>query len=520
MSGGDLESRLRATIRAGGLRLNYQPIVSLPSGHPSGAEALARWTDAVLGVVPPDVFIPVAEESGLVHELGRWVLREACSEAMRWSAEPDGPTIAVNVSPVQLVRPDIIVHVAEALAESRLTPGRLCLEITETAAVLDLDVTSARLARLRELGVQIALDDFGTGFSSLTLLRRLPLDLVKIDRSFIAGLHESSEDAVVVRLAVDAAHRLGHRVCAEGVEDVEQLRQLVAMGCDSAQGWYFGRPQADTVALTVVSERLASIAAQESGQDSYLALDNASRPDLVMAIAPDGRIRYASSAAMAMLGRRPEDLVGRILRELLHPGDAAPGADGGRPADASQVRRVRHANGDYRWMSSSVHQLRDEQGAVREYVTTSRDITDLIETQKQLEAVEERFRGAFDGSPIGMALSDLSGRIVRINEALADLIGYRPEDLVGRTVDDITLPEDRAADVENLERLATGAERGHRVRKRYVDSSGREVPVEVWAATVDGGDGSPELVVAHVLPVRDESTTPAGGSDHRSSPLT
>ncbi len=502
MSGGDLESRLRETIRAGGLRLNYQPIVTLPAGHPAGAEALARWTDPVLGVVPPDVFIPVAEESGLVHELGRWVLREACSEAMRWSADPDGPTMSVNVSPVQLVRPDVVDAVAEALSESRLAPGRLCLEITETAAVLDLDVTSARLSRLRDLGVRVALDDFGTGFSSLTLLRRLPLDIVKIDRSFIAGLHESGEDAVVVRLAVDAAHRLGHTVCAEGVEDVEQVRQLVAIGCDAAQGWYYGRPQADTIELTKQSERLAALADREP-QDTFPALDTASRADLVMAIAPDGRIRYASSASMAILGRRPEDLVGRAVRDLLHPGDAAVGGAGGRPSDASQVRRLRHADGGYRWMSSSIHQLRDDSGGIREYVTTSRDITDLIETQQQLEAVEERFRGAFDGSPIGMALSDLSGRILRINDALAELIGYRPEDLVGRTVDDLTLPEDRAADAENLDRLANGAERGHRVRKRYLDSAGREVPVEVWAAIIDGGDGTPEMVVAHVLPMRD-----------------
>ena len=134
MRDGDLQARLTHAIRHEQLTLSYQPIVSLTSGRPSGAEALARWNDDELGPVSPDVFIPVAERSGLVHELGRWVLREACLEAMRWSTDPGGPSVSVNVSPVQLARSDVIRQVADALTESGLAPARLCLEITETAA--------------------------------------------------------------------------------------------------------------------------------------------------------------------------------------------------------------------------------------------------------------------------------------------------------------------------------------------------------------------------------------------------
>jgi PAS domain S-box-containing protein len=500
MGAGDLEARLAGAIREQRLDLHFQPVVSLPSGRPTGAEALARWHDEELGQVPPDQFIAVAESTGLVHELGRWVLREACSEAVRWARDDDGPTVSVNVSAVQLVRPDLIDAVAEALDSSKLAPQRLTLEITETAAVLDLEVTSARLAKLRDLGVRVSLDDFGTGFSSITLLRGLPLDQVKIDRSFVAGLHESAEDAVVVRLAVDAAHLLGYTVCAEGVETVDQVRQLVTLGCDAAQGWYFGRPVPDVADVLARADRVPEDGGPELHGPSWM-----STPDLVMAMSPNGRIRYASASARRVLGLAPEDLVGKLVSDLTHPADPLPAPPAAGPGE-TLVRRIRHASGGYRWLASTVQHLRSPDGEIREYVSTSRDVTDLIETQQQLEAVEQRFRGAFDGAPIGMALSDLGGRIVRVNAALAELVGYDPEALVGMTVDDLTWPDDRGADATNLDRLRTGAESAHRVRKRYVDREGRPVPVEVWAATVPGAEGDPMLVVAHVMPLTDEGT--------------
>jgi PAS domain S-box-containing protein len=509
MSAGDLEARLARAIRDERLALHYQPVVALPSGRVTGAEALARWHDEELGVVPPDRFIGVAESTGLIHDLGRWVLREACREAARWARDDDGPSVSVNVSPVQLVRPDVVDVVAEALDASRLAPERLTLEITETAAVLDLEVTSARLARLRDLGVRVSLDDFGTGFSSITLLRGLPLDQVKIDRSFVAGVQESAEDAVVVRLAIDAAHLLGYTVCAEGVETPEQVRQLVSLGCDAAQGWYFGRAVPDPSDLLARADRVPEEREPDLDGPSWM-----SAPDLVMALSPEGRIRYASASSTRVLGVLPEDLVGTLVSDLTHPGDGIEGAPSAGPGE-TVVRRIRHASGEYRWLASTVQHLRNAEGEIREYVSTSRDVSDLVETRQELAAVEQRFRGAFDGAPIGMALSDLGGRIVRVNDALAGLVGHDPAAMVGMTVDDLTWPDDRHADAVNLDLLRSGSESAHRVLKRYVDREGRAVPVEVWAATVDGGEGQPTLVVAHVMPVADEVLTPGRVVDHR-----
>lgn len=239
-----MERRLRAAIEDGELTLHYQPVVDLPSGEVTGVEALARWHDPELGDVPPDQFIPLAEETGLIIDLGAWVLATACRQGSAW-ADGGGPalSVAVNVSPVQLAQPGFLDVVLEALADSGLPPDRLCLEVTETAAVSDLPETARVLGELRHRGVRIALDDFGTGHSSLTMLRALPLDLVKIDRSFVEKVASSAQDAALVRLVVEMTHTLGLRVCAEGVETSDQARQLISMGCDSAQGWYFGMPE-------------------------------------------------------------------------------------------------------------------------------------------------------------------------------------------------------------------------------------------------------------------------------------
>jgi diguanylate cyclase (GGDEF)-like protein len=236
-----MERGLRAAIEDGGLAVHYQPVVELPSGRVRGFEALARWHDRALGEVSPDQFIQLAEETGLILDLGAWVLQTACAQAAA-SVMDHQSTIAVNVSPVQIAQPGFIDVVLGALADSGLPAYQLCLEVTETAAVENLAETASRLRELRKLGIQIALDDFGTGHSSLTMLRELPLTIVKIDRSFVSNLVQSVQDAALVRLVIETAHALGLRVCAEGVEDADQAQTLAAMGCDTAQGWYFGKP--------------------------------------------------------------------------------------------------------------------------------------------------------------------------------------------------------------------------------------------------------------------------------------
>ena len=485
-----MEHRLRLAVAQDQIGLHYQPVVALPSGRVTGVEALARWEDDELGTVPPDEFITLAERTGLILDLGRAVLRAACQQATAWPASPTGsPTVSVNVSPVQLVEPSFTAHVQAALEDSGLEASRLCLEITETAAVTDLQETADRLWQLRRLGVQLALDDFGTGYSSLTLLRRLPVHLVKIDRSFMEKVAVDAGDAVLVRLVVDAAHSLGLRVCAEGIEQVDQARQMVAMGCDSAQGWLFGRPVPPTPALASMLT---------SQPDPFEAFDPALPPpvvlggsdDLVVVTTPDLVVSYVSASCRAVLGRVPSELVGAQL----------PGLDSDDYPDGRTTLRLSHRDGTDRWLRGDVQRLHDDAGDVREVLWVFHDVTGEVVREQALAASERLFRLAFDDAPIGMALTALDGRILRANAAFAELVGRRASDLLSMCVADLTHPDDLAADETNLAAIRAGTASSQRVAKRYRSSGGHDVRVTVHAATVTGADGEPAYVVAHVLP--------------------
>ena len=239
------ESALHEALDLGQLRVHYQPEVCLRTGEIVAAEALVRWEHPTNGLVPPDDFIPLAEETGLIGQIGRWVLREACRQAARWrDVRPGGEpfVVWVNLSPRQLTA-DVVTLVAMALAESGIDPAQLGLEVTETALVADGDAAVEVLRELRALGVRLVIDDFGTGYSSLAYLRRLPVDGVKIDRSFVSSLGSSPEDSAIVAAVVGMASALGLTTVAEGVETEAQLAELVRLGCDDAQGWYFARSQ-------------------------------------------------------------------------------------------------------------------------------------------------------------------------------------------------------------------------------------------------------------------------------------
>ncbi|NMR21016.1 EAL domain-containing protein [Cellulomonas fimi] len=494
----DMERRLRAAIGACGLGLHYQPVVELPSGRVVGVEALARWHDPELGAVPPDVFIPLAETTGLIHDLGAWVLRTACREAASWPPEVDPTTsVSVNVSPVQLVLPEFVEVVSQALADSGLAPHRLCLEITETAAIADLHETATRLAELRRRGVRIALDDFGTGHSSLTLLRALPVDVVKIDRSFVEKVARSAQDAVLVRLVIEAVHTLGLRVCAEGIETAEQARQLVAMGCDSAQGWFFGRPEAPSARLTR-SLRAVPVERPELSLDVGVPVGFGAPDELVLVTTPDWTITYASSTSSSILGMRPQELVGTRLPDhvVLGPGVAA----GVTPVLPDDRRRhgLRHADGSRRWLDLATTGLRGDDGTTLEILCLGHDVTQAVEAQDALEDSEAKFRHAFDGAPIGMALTGLDGRVLRVNAAFADLLGREPGDLVHSTVAQLTHPDDRRQDDDNLAEILSGGVHAHEVAKRYLHQDGSAVPARVRAAVVTDRHGEPAYVIAHV----------------------
>jgi EAL domain-containing protein (putative c-di-GMP-specific phosphodiesterase class I) len=232
---------LRVAVAAETLEIAYQPKVDLHSGKIVGVEALARWNHPELGFVPPDEFIPLAEHSTLITPLTMLMLRRALRAGERWRAAVGEFSVAVNISPRSLLDPGFVDEVAREIARTDLPPSSLILEITETNLMTDPESAIAALQRLRAIGVRLSVDDLGTGYSSLAYLQRLPVDEIKIDRSFLSSFDEPSAQAVVGTI-VDLGHRLGKQVVAEGVEVSASLDALRLLGCDCAQGYWIARP--------------------------------------------------------------------------------------------------------------------------------------------------------------------------------------------------------------------------------------------------------------------------------------
>jgi diguanylate cyclase (GGDEF)-like protein len=233
------ETELRDALQHEQFELYFQPIIDLQRFEIEGAEALLRWHHPERGMVSPSEFIPLAEDCGVIDELGAWVIRNACLAAAKW---PGNITVAINLSPVQFDNPGLVRTVAAALAETGLQPSRLELEITESVLLHDSAVNIAVLVELSDLGVSIALDDFGTGYSSLSYLRRFSFDRIKIDHSFVRDITRNDGSLKIVRAIVMLAHSLGLGVTAEGVETDEQLAAVRGEGCDAVQGYYTGAP--------------------------------------------------------------------------------------------------------------------------------------------------------------------------------------------------------------------------------------------------------------------------------------
>jgi diguanylate cyclase (GGDEF)-like protein len=252
-----IETDLREAIERNELELHYQPILDLGRNVITGFEALARWRHPVKGMVPPALFIPVAEDSGLILPLGEWALREACRKAVQW---PDDLRVAVNLSPTQFTSAGLVSMIEEILTETGLAPGRLELEITERIFMENNDSTLSMLRRLKELGVRISLDDFGTGYSSLSYLRSFPFDKIKVDRAFVSDLKENSDHIVIVQAVVSIARALGMTTTAEGVETEDQQKFLTTLGCDEVQGYLYSAP--------VPVEAVPDLIAKWNGQKS------------------------------------------------------------------------------------------------------------------------------------------------------------------------------------------------------------------------------------------------------------
>jgi EAL domain-containing protein (putative c-di-GMP-specific phosphodiesterase class I) len=237
------EADLHRALQVGEFALHYQPRVDLASGAITGAEALLRWTHPLQGAVPPTRFIPVAEDCGLIVPIGQWVLREACMQSQRWSDAGLYPgTVSVNISALEFRNADFLSLLRAILAESGLPPRSLELEITEGVLMHDASISTTVLRELKNIGVRLAIDDFGTGYSSLSYLHQFPIDVLKIDQSFVRDIGVSRGDGAIVGAVIAMAASLGQRVVAEGVEDQTQLNFLRARLCDEGQGFLFSHP--------------------------------------------------------------------------------------------------------------------------------------------------------------------------------------------------------------------------------------------------------------------------------------
>ncbi len=268
----EMEMELRRALDIGELRVHYQPIIDLETGQVSEMEALVRWEHPRLGMIAPARFIPIAEETGLIAPLGRWVLREACRQGQLWHLERPHQhpplSISVNLSVKQLQQPHLVDEVAEILAETGFAPSSLKLEITESVMMLNAEATITQLYELRSLGVHLAVDDFGTGYSSMAYLSRLPIDTLKIDRAFVQRLGSQAEDDAIVRAIVSLAKTLNLSVTSEGIETPEQLAHLQSLGCDRGQGYLYARPLTPSAAHAF----LASAALCSTAEADVLAV--------------------------------------------------------------------------------------------------------------------------------------------------------------------------------------------------------------------------------------------------------
>jgi len=268
----ELETDLRSALARGELEVFYQPLCNVGTRRVTGFEALLRWHHPVRGLIPPDEFIPIAEDTGLIESIGAWVLGRACADAVRW---PDSLHIAVNLSPVQFKSPTLVAAVRDALGKSGLPGRRLELEITEAVLMQNSEGTLRALNELRGLGATITLDDFGTGYSSLSYLRSFPFDKIKIDRSFIMDMTKNEGAAAIVRAIAALGMSLNLTTTAEGVETEEQFALVRSEGCTEAQGYLFSRPQP----AAAIDDLLAQIAATGQ-QDLRERLEWTSAPAL------------------------------------------------------------------------------------------------------------------------------------------------------------------------------------------------------------------------------------------------
>ena len=419
-----IESALRKAIDGAELAVHYQPQVDLTSGAICGAEALLRWSSEELGVVAPAEFIPIAERSGLIGAIGDWVLRHVCEQLAAWRrAGLPAVRVGVNLSPAQLQRPDLARHVQQVLLETGARAADLGIELTESMLMADVEQASVVLRAIKAIGVEISLDDFGTGYSSLSSLSRLPIDVVKVDRSFVHDVSAATQQVSVTRAIINMAHGLQMQVLAEGVETEGQLSLLASNGCDRFQGFWFSQPLAaeDFEALLREGRRLPDrLILRQRRQRTLLLVDDEENivASLKRLLRRDGYHIVTATSAAEGLQRLTEHEVDVIVSDQRMPGMT--GVEFLHRAKALYPQTVRMVLSGYTELQSIIDAVNE--GAIYKFLTKPWDDTllrsHIAEAFRQKELADENRR-------LTRQLETANADLASLNERLERLLGQQ-----------------------------------------------------------------------------------------------
>jgi len=419
-----MTAALHGAAERGELQVLYQPVVSLVTGKISAMEALLRWNNPVLGTVSPTAFIPVAEESGLIDGMGRWVLRRVCQDIrILLDAGIDTPPVAVNISPVQFRDPQLVQYVRDALGDFRIEPHRMHIEVTESTLMDDVNRCEAMLYGLKEMGLRLSLDDFGTGYSSLSYLKRYPFNKVKIDQSFVRDVGSNQADAVIVNVIVAMAHGLGLEVIAEGVETEAQCEIMRTSVCDEIQGFFFSLPVDLASIQTLLSEgRLlpAHLLRYRTRPRTLLLVDD--EPNVLASLKRlfrrDGHIIYTANGGAEGLEVLAKQKIDVIMSDQRMPGMT--GVEFLRAAKAQYPETIRIILSGYAELQYVTEAIND--GAIYRFLTKPWDDEQL---RAQVQRAFEHSELHEKNQQLDMKIRANNRDLVAINRQLTEAIATK-----------------------------------------------------------------------------------------------
>ncbi|CAI6079875.1 EAL domain-containing protein [Cohnella sp. JJ-181] len=503
---------LGLAIERNQLIANYQPQLDIRTGRILGVEALLRWHHPERGIVSPCEFIPLAEESGLIMPIGEWVLRTACLQNKTWQNDGMEPlVVSVNLSPRQFEQDDIVETVRRALEDTGLDPRYLELEITE-GMTMDVERSIATLRELKKLGVRISVDDFGIGYSSLTYLKRFPIDTLKIDQSFIRECTADENDAMIIKTIISMAHHLNMNVIAEGVEKPEQLIFLQQHLCDEAQGYLFSRPlpaEAFRQAYGQINKMVASLGIKAEMTDRMWMQEQlrATRLDLETTLRKqrgltmkfnkvDGKFIHTLSDGELLyrMGFSPEQINGKELRDFLPPATAERIEAFYRQAWLGDDHVSYEAEISGICFLSSLRPIR-RGGIVVEVIGSAIDITERKRAEETLRQVYARYQLIAENTTDLIAVFDPAGILQYASPSHAPVLGFAMETFEGKLLTDLLHPDDRLHAMAFFSGMLEKKEPSHsEFRLRHRD--GGYLWVESGCTPVLGGDGKVERIIS------------------------